>query len=168
MLLWLRSLYFFVSFSPKIQPTLKQSWHRTFELRRWGAWQQQCLDTDKWLWRLSYIDNALWKLRIKVMVVSTYISVNLSSKKQVFYACRPYSDLFRIRDWSVAVLIAIYLLVVVLVIIVVIIVVLIVVLWQSFLTPLSVCARLENLCMQTGNRRRTLCLVMATLVKGVI
>ena len=111
---------FFVSFSPKIQPTLKQSWHRTFELR-WGAWQPQCLDTDKWLWRLSYIDNALRKLLIKVMVVSTYISVNLSSKKQVFYACRPYSDLFRIRDWFVAVLIAIYLLVVVLVIIVVLI-----------------------------------------------
>ena len=102
MLLCLRSLYFFVSFSPKIQPTLKQSWRRTFELRRWGAWQQQCLDTDKWLWRLSYIDNALRKLRIKVMVVSTYISVNLSSKKLVFYACRPYSDLFRIRDWFVA------------------------------------------------------------------
>ena len=51
---------------------------------------------------MSYIDYALRKLRIKVMVVSTYISVNLSSKKQVIYACRPYSDLFRIRDWSVA------------------------------------------------------------------
>ena len=45
----------------------------------------------------------------------------------------------------------------------------IVVLGQSFLIPLTVFARLKNRCMQTGYRRRTLCLVIrATLVKGVI
>lgn len=103
MLLGLGCLWFFCLFLTQdpadVDPILA-----TFEFSRWGAWQQQYLDTDKWLWRLSYNDNALRKLPIKVMAVSSYISVNLSSKKHVFYACRPYSDLFRwlICDWIVA------------------------------------------------------------------